>query len=90
MPEDIRAIAKLDKARTGDTLSTKATPIRYGKIEVSIPYTLTKRYRAKTKGTRDKVAQALQKISHEDLTMKVVNDSEEPSDTALWYGRPAS
>lgn len=80
---DIGAIAKLDKARTGDTLSTKATPIRYGKIEVSIPYTY-KRYRAKNKGDEDKVAQALQKISHEDLTMKVVNDSENRQ--TLLYG----
>ena len=80
---DIGAIAKLDKARTGDTLSTKATPIRYGKIEVSIPYTY-KRYRAKNKGDEDKVAQALQKISHEDLTMKVINDSENRQ--TLLYG----
>ncbi|MDD6065954.1 MAG: elongation factor G [Firmicutes bacterium] len=72
---DIGAIAKLDKARTGDTLSTKATPIRYGKIDVSTPYTY-KRYRAKNKGDEDKISQALQKISHEDLTMRVVNDSE--------------
>lgn len=46
---DIGAIGKLDKARTGDTLSTKATPIRYGRIEVSTPYTY-KRYKAKNKG----------------------------------------
>ena len=44
--------------QTGDTLSTKANPIAYGKIEVSTPYTY-KRYRAKLKGEEDKVAQAL-------------------------------
>ena len=50
---DIGAIAKLDKARTGDTLSTKATPIRYGKIEVPF-HILTNATVQKTKGTRIK------------------------------------
>ena len=72
---DIGAIGKLDKARTGDTLSTKATPVRYGRIEVSTPYTY-KRYTAKKKGDEDKISQALSKMMHEDLTMKAVNDSE--------------
>ena len=56
---DIGAIAKLDKARTGDTLSTKSNsdPVMV-RSEVSIPYTY-KRYRAKNKGDEDKVAQAL-------------------------------
>ena len=58
---DIGAIGKLDAA-TGDTLSTKANPIAYGKIEVSTPYTY-KRYRAKLKGEEDKVAQALAKMA---------------------------
>lgn len=80
---DIGAIGKLDKARTGDTLSTKATPIRYGKIEVSVPYTY-KRYKAKNKGDEDKISQALQKMMHEDLTMKAVNDSENRQ--TLLYG----
>ncbi len=72
---DIGAIGKLDKARTGDTLSTKATPVRYGRIEVSTPYTY-KGYTAKKKGDEDKISQALSKMMHEDLTMKAVNDSE--------------
>ena len=45
---DIGAIGKLERYQTGDTLSTKANPIAYGKIEISTPYTY-KRYRAKTK-----------------------------------------
>ena len=72
---DIGAIAKLTAARTGDTLSTKATPIRYGKTEVSRPYTYM-RYHAKNKGDIDKISQSLQKMMHEDLTLKAVNDSE--------------
>lgn len=39
------------------------------------PYTYM-RYNPKNKGDVDKISQALQKISHEDLTMKYVNDSE--------------
>ena len=80
---DIGAIGKLEKARTGDTLSTKATPIRFGRIEVSTPYTY-KRYKAKNKGDEDKVSQALSKMMHEDLTMKAVNDAENRQ--TLLYG----
>ena len=74
MAGDMGAIGKLE-ASTGDTLATKATPIRYGKISVSTPYTY-KRYFAKNKGDEDKISQALAKMMQEDLTMKAVNDSE--------------
>ena len=72
---DIGALAKLTAARTGNSLSTKATTIKFGKWEMPIPYTYM-RYNPKNKGDVDKLSQALQKISHEDLTMKYVNDSE--------------
>lgn len=72
---DIGALAKLTGARTGNSLSTKATTIKYGKWEMPKPYTYM-RYNPKNKGDVDKISQALQKISHEDLTMKYVNDSE--------------
>ena len=72
---DIGAIAKLTAARTGDTLSTKATVIRYGKTEISKPYTV-KRYFVPNKNDIDKVSQSLQKMSHEDQTLKVVQDAE--------------
>ena len=71
---DLGAIGKLNAA-TGDTLSTKATPIAYGRIDAPIPYTY-KRYRAKEKGEEDKAAQALAKMAQEDLTLRVVNDGE--------------
>ncbi len=71
---DIGALAKLSSAKTGNSLSTKATTIKFGKFEVSTPYTY-KRYSPKNKGDVDKLSQALQKISDEDLTIKVVNDS---------------
>ena len=80
---DIGALAKLTGARTGNTLSTKNTPIEYGKTEISVPYTY-KRYKAKNKGDIDKISQSLTKMMHEDLTLKVVNDSE--NHQSLLYG----
>lgn len=72
---DIGALAKLTAARTGNSLATKATPIKFGKFEISTPYTYM-RYKPKNKADIDKISQALQKMTHEDLTLKVVNDSE--------------
>ncbi len=72
---DIGALAKLTAARTGNSLSTKATTIKFGKTEISTPYTY-KRYKPKNKADIDKISQALQKMTHEDQTLKVVNDSE--------------
>ncbi|MCR4961149.1 MAG: elongation factor G [Lachnospiraceae bacterium] len=72
---DIGAIAKLSSARTGNSLSTKANTIKYGMFEISKPYTYM-RYKVVNKGDVDKVSQALQKMMHEDLTLKNINDSE--------------
>lgn len=80
---DIGAIGKLTSTRTGDTLSTKAAPILYGKTEISKPYTYM-RYKAKNKGDEDKISQALAKMMEEDLTLKSVNDSENRQ--TLLYG----
>ncbi len=80
---DIGAIAKLTAARTGNTLSTKATTIRYGKTEISTPYTVM-RYQAQNKADIDKISQSLQKMTHEDQTLKVVNDAENKQ--TLLYG----
>ena len=80
---DIGALAKLTAARTGNSLSTKATTIKYGKYEISTPYTYM-RYKPKNKADIDKISQALQKMTHEDLTLKVVNDAENKQ--TLLYG----
>ncbi|MBE5932425.1 MAG: elongation factor G [Lachnospiraceae bacterium] len=80
---DIGAIAKLTAARTGNTLSTKACVIEYGKFEISKPYTFM-RYKVPNKNNIDKVAQSLQKMTHEDQTLKVVNDAENKQ--LLLYG----
>ncbi len=80
---DIGALAKLSDARTGNSLATKATPIKYGKLDVSTPYTYM-RYTPKNKGDVDKISQALQKMTQEDLTLKMVNDAENRQ--TLLYG----
>ena len=80
---DIGALAKLTKAATTDSLSTKANPILYIRTTISTPYTC-KRYKAVNKGDEDKISQALQKLMQEDLTLKAVNDSE--NGQTLLYG----
>ena len=80
---DIGAIAKLTSTKTGDTLSTKNTPVSYGRTEYSKPYTYMK-YVVNNKGDEDKVSQALAKMMAEDVTLKVVNDSENRQ--SLIYG----
>ena len=71
---DLGALAK-SSARTGDTLSTKNTPVIYGKTEYSKPYT-SKAYKPVNKADIDKISQSLQKLTDEDPTLKAVNDSE--------------
>ncbi|MBO5998690.1 MAG: elongation factor G [Lachnospiraceae bacterium] len=80
---DLGALAKLGDAKTGDTLSTKANPIQYSKMDISTPYTYI-RYNAKNKGDIDKIAQAMAKIASEDPTFKAVNDAE--NHQMLMYG----
>lgn len=71
---DIGAISKLTITATGDTLTTKETPIVYKKPEVPKPYTFM-RYSTKNKGDEDKVSQSLAKMLEEDLTLLVKNDT---------------
>ncbi|MDE5802431.1 MAG: elongation factor G [Lachnospiraceae bacterium] len=80
---DLGALAKLTAARTGNSLSTKTTTIKFGKWEISQPYTYM-RYKPKDKGDVDKISQALQKLTHEDTTLRMVNDSENRQ--TLLYG----
>lgn len=82
---DIGALAKLTKARTGNTLSTKANTIKYGVSDISKPYT-SMRYKPKNKADIDKIAQALQKLTHEDQTLKTVNDTENKQSLLVGMG----
>ncbi len=80
---DIGALAKLGNTKTADTLSTRNTPLLFGKTEYSKPYTY-KKYVVAKKGDEDKVSQALAKLMSEDVTLKTVNDSENRQ--TLLYG----
>lgn len=80
---DIGAMAKLSNTHTGETLSTKGVQVSFAKTDYPVPYTYMK-YKVKNKGDDDKVSQALAKMMAEDLTLKVVNDSENRQ--ALLYG----
>lgn len=80
---DIGALGKLTNTVTGDTLSTKATPVIYDRFTVSTPYTY-QRFKTKNKGDDDKVSQALNKLMDEDLTIRLVNDKENRQ--TLLYG----
>ena len=80
---DIGAIGKLSNTSTGDTLSTKATPVEYDASPMPVPYTC-QRFKTKNKGDDDKVSQAMAKLMEEDLTLKVVNDKENRQ--TLLYG----
>ena len=80
---DIGVIGKLSNTNTGDTLASKKNPIEYDRVKVSTPYNY-KRFVTVKKGDDDKVSQALSKILEEDLTLKVVNDSENRQ--TLLYG----
>ena len=72
---DIGAMAKLSNTNTGDTLSTKGTPVTFAKPDFTKPYTYMK-YSVKTKGDEDKLSQALARLMAEDVTLKTVNDAE--------------
>ncbi len=71
---DIGAIGKLDVS-TGDSISTKAVPVKFEVMQFSVRYTY-KRYMAVKKGDEDKVSSALNKLAQEDMTMRAVNDAE--------------
>lgn len=80
---DIGALAKLTSVTTTDSLSTQKNPILYIRTSISTPYTY-QRYCVKKKGDEDKVAQALQRLMSEDLTLKVENDTQ--NSQTLLYG----
>ncbi|MBP5254138.1 MAG: elongation factor G [Lachnospiraceae bacterium] len=71
---DIGALAKLNDAKTGDTYAEKGLNVSYPVPEFTKPYTYM-RYIVPNKGEDDKVSAALARLSAEDITLKVVNDS---------------
>ena len=80
---DIGVLSKLSSVSTGDTLSTRATPVVYGKTAIAKPYAFT-RYTVPNKNEADKAVQAIQRIAEEDQTIRLVNDAQNRQ--TLLYG----
>ena len=72
---DIGAVAKLQHAHTGDTLSTKDAPVHLAPLALPEPllaYAIT----PKTKGEEDKLATGLARLREEDPTLRVTRNEE--------------
>lgn len=80
---DLGAVTKINNIATGDTIAQKGATMIFDPPAVSKPYTYM-RYKANNKGDEDKIAVAMGKLMDEDLTIKVVQDSENRQ--SLLYG----
>ncbi|NLW52163.1 MAG: elongation factor G [Tissierellia bacterium] len=64
---DIGAFSKLEQTQTGDTISTKANPIKYKRIkypQAALKFAIS----PQTKNDEDKIGHALQRLQEEDPT----------------------
>lgn len=80
---DIGALSKVPRLATTDSLSTKSRPILYIRTAISTPY-FCMRYQTADPKDDEKAGASLAKLAEEDLTLKVVNDSENRQ--TLLYG----
>ena len=72
---DIGAIGKMDKVKTGDTLSDPRKAVKLEAIPFPEPcYSVA--ITPKTKGQEDKIAAGLTRLNEEDLTFNWVNNAE--------------
>lgn len=72
---DVGAVAKLHETVTGDTLTTKASPVELEPIPFPAPaYAAT--VNPKTKADLDKLGQALHRLLDEDPTLRVDRDGQ--------------
>ncbi|WP_406678540.1 elongation factor G [Moorella sp. ACPs] len=74
-PGDIGAVAKLQVTTTGDTLTTKASPVKLEGINFPEP-TLPVAIRPKSKGDEDKLSNALARLLEEDPTLRLSKNTE--------------
>ncbi|MCO5996848.1 elongation factor G-like protein EF-G2 [Actinoallomurus rhizosphaericola] len=72
---DICAVAKLTHAETGDTISSKESPLLMAPWSMPDPL-LPTAIRAKSKADEDKLSQALARLVAEDPTLRLENNSE--------------
>lgn len=80
---DLGAVTKINSIATGDTIAQKGATMIFDPPAIPKPYTYM-RYKANNKGDEDKIAAAMAKLMDEDLTIKVVQDSENRQ--SLLYG----
>ncbi len=74
-PGDIGAIAKLQATTTGDTLTSKASPVKLEGINFPEP-TLPVAIKPKSKGDEDKLSNALARLLEEDPTLRLSKNTE--------------
>ena len=79
---DIGAVAKLSHTTTGDTFSTKDTPVTLPGIPMPEPL-LGIAVEPKTKGDEDKLSTALARVREEDPTLRI-DRSEETHETVMY------
>ena len=72
---DIGAIGKMDKVKTGDTLSDARKFMKLDPIPFAEP-NYSKAIAPKTRGQEDKIAAGLARLNEEDPTFHVVNNAE--------------
>jgi elongation factor G len=72
---DIGAVAKLKDTQTGDTLSDKAQPIVFARLEAPEPAT-TFAIEPKTRGDEDKISAALHRLMEEDVVLRLSRDTQ--------------
>lgn len=77
----IVAVAKLKNTKTGDTLCDEKAPFEIEKPEL-LPRLISYGVSAAVKGEEDKVFAAIQKLTEEDLSLKLSRD-EETGDTLI-------
>ncbi len=70
---DLGAVMKLKETRTGDTLADPSQPIIYTPVELP-PSVVSFAIEPKSRGDEDKISTALQKLTEEDLTLKLNRD----------------
>jgi elongation factor G len=70
---DLGAVAKLKETQTGDTLTDKAHPIVYPRVEFAEPAT-TFAIEPKTRGDDDKISGALHRLMEEDQVLRLSRD----------------
>jgi len=71
---DIGVVSKLQYTATGDTISDKASPVKFAPIVFPLPM-YTRAIYAKKKGEEEKIANALNRLMDEDPTIIVSRDT---------------